>query len=291
MIKYRAFIKVIELGSITKAARTLGYSQPGISHMLDALEQEVGFPLLIRNKDRIIPTEDGKRILACCNQIIKDEDNLRDVVQSITGLVVGNLNIVALNSMLVSYVPNVTSTFLNAYSSIKVKLEEKPFSEAQTALINGNCDIAFISECKTKGIEFYHLFKDPICLLIPEGHPFASYDKVPVSALNGCDFIMPLPGWDDPVHMITQKYNITPNVKHYVASDTAGIALVNERQGVYVVSKLQAQIIPSHIIVKEFEEDIHRNMGYAVRSMRNITPALNEFIKTSKVIAEEYIEK
>ena len=289
MIKYRAFIKVIELGSITKAAKTLGYSQPGISHMLDALEQEVGFPLLIRNKDRIVPTEDGKRILACANQIIKDEDNLRDVVQSITGLVVGNLNITALNSTLVSYVPNVTSAFLNAYSNIKIKLEERPFSEAQTALLNGNSDIAFISECKTKGIEFHKLFEDPICLLIPEGHPFTACDKIPVSALNGCDFIMPLPGWDDPIHMITQKYNITPNIKHYVASDTAGIALVSEKQGVYVVSKLQSKVIPSHIIVKEFQEDIHRNIGFAVRSMRNITPALNEFIKTAKIIAEEYV--
>lgn len=43
--KYRAFIKVAESGSLTKAAKQLGYSQPGISHMVDSLETEMGFPL------------------------------------------------------------------------------------------------------------------------------------------------------------------------------------------------------------------------------------------------------
>ena len=76
LTKYRAFIKVVELGSLTKAAKQLGYSQPGISHMIDSLEAEMGFPLLIRNKDSIVPTESGKKILYYCHQIIKNEDSL-----------------------------------------------------------------------------------------------------------------------------------------------------------------------------------------------------------------------
>ena len=39
LIKYQAFIKVVEMKSITKAAQSMGYSQPGISHMLDSLKR------------------------------------------------------------------------------------------------------------------------------------------------------------------------------------------------------------------------------------------------------------
>ena len=42
MIKHKAFIRVVELGSLTKAAKELGYSQPGISYMLNTLEEEMG---------------------------------------------------------------------------------------------------------------------------------------------------------------------------------------------------------------------------------------------------------
>ena len=53
MIKHKAFIRVVELGSLTKAAKELGYSQPGISYMLNTLEEEMGFPLLRRTRDAI----------------------------------------------------------------------------------------------------------------------------------------------------------------------------------------------------------------------------------------------
>lgn len=288
MIKYRAFIKVVELGSITAAAKELGYSQPGVSHMLDTLEHDMGFPLLIRNKEKIVPTEDGKRILECCYQIIQQEDNLNDVKESILNLIAGNLTISAQNSMLVHFIPKVTSNFLNAYSSITIKIEERHYEDSQTALLNGSTDIAFMAECKTKGIEFYKLFKDPLCLLVPADHPFASADKVTVSMLNGCDFIMPTENWDSRVKIALRKSSVKPNIKHYVASDTAGISMVNEKLGVYILSKLQTSNLPPNVVVKYFEEDLSRTMGFAVRSMKNITPSLNEYIKTAKAVAEQF---
>ena len=42
--KYRAFVETVDLGSLTKAAEKLNYTQPGISHMILSLEGEFGFP-------------------------------------------------------------------------------------------------------------------------------------------------------------------------------------------------------------------------------------------------------
>ena len=46
--KYEAFVRAVELGSLSKAAEELGYTQSGISHMMQSLEEEVGFPLMVR---------------------------------------------------------------------------------------------------------------------------------------------------------------------------------------------------------------------------------------------------
>lgn len=59
-IKYRALLETIAQGSLTKAAEVLGYSQPGISHMIRALEQEFGFALLRRAKMRFAHRERRK---------------------------------------------------------------------------------------------------------------------------------------------------------------------------------------------------------------------------------------
>ena len=48
--KYEAFVRTVELGSLTKAAEAMGSTQSRISHVLSALEEEYGFVLLRRNR-------------------------------------------------------------------------------------------------------------------------------------------------------------------------------------------------------------------------------------------------
>ena len=44
--KYQIFLKTVELGSFTAAARALNFTQSGVSHAIGALEQELGVTLL-----------------------------------------------------------------------------------------------------------------------------------------------------------------------------------------------------------------------------------------------------
>ena len=55
MNRYIAFLKVVEVGSFTKAAEILGYTQPAMSQMITALENEVmrRISILTRNKDEL----------------------------------------------------------------------------------------------------------------------------------------------------------------------------------------------------------------------------------------------
>lgn len=280
--KYRAFIRVVELGSITKAAAELGYSQPGVSRMLDSLEDELGITLLIRNNTSVAPTEEGRQILDHCREIVKHENDLFDLTNSIKGLICGKIRIGALNSMVVNYTPKIINTFSSAYPNIELILSEISFSQIIRQLLNNTIDIGFTSEFNEKNLKFYPLFNDPSVLIINEKHPFASYDKVPVSALNGCDFIMPEKGWDDPVAAVLKKKKFTPVVKYRVQSDTGAISMVSENLGVYIMSSMQKHFLPENVLVKEFEEKAYRIMGFGVRSLKAASPAIKEFIKITK---------
>ena len=289
MIKYRAFIEVVETGSITKAAKSLGYSQPGISYMIDSLEKEIGFPLLVRSKENVQPTKDGERILFHCRQIVNAEDDLLETAQAINGLMEGTIYLASQNSMLVNIVPHIISRFSKSFSGITVNLEELPFDAFASYFQSGDIDMGFMSESKLKGFEFHPLFKDPLCLIMHKDHPFARYDKIPVESLNGCDFIMPIAGWDDTVKMVSEKYPFKANIRYEVASDTAAIALTAENQGVYILSGLQSFLLPGNVVYRFFEEDYFRIMGYMVKTVKNATPALSEFIKTTEHVVKEYL--
>ena len=69
ILKYRAFLTTVECKSLTRAAERLGYTQPGISHMIASLEKEFGFPLLVRTKDGAVPTENAQYLRAYMQQV------------------------------------------------------------------------------------------------------------------------------------------------------------------------------------------------------------------------------
>ena len=63
--KYEAFIRAVELGSLSKAAEELGYTQSGISHMMQSLEEEGGVSPLVRTPSGIVPNAEGGDAAAC----------------------------------------------------------------------------------------------------------------------------------------------------------------------------------------------------------------------------------
>lgn len=278
MIKHKAFIKVVELGSLTKAAKELGYSQPGISYMLSTLEEEMGFPLLRRTKDAIVPTENGIKILDCCYDLVKAQKILEETAQAINGVISGTLKIAALNSMAVNYVPPIISKFKDRFPQIEIHLEEFSIPDIHDMLQKMKCDIAFISKEFPKGCSFYPLFDDPLGVCMHQEHPLAEKDEVAISDLNACEFIMPLPGWDDLYDIVYKTEPFSPAISHYVASDRGAVAMVASNLGVSILPKLQAQCLPRNTTWRKFSANCARTLGYCITSMSHASPALRKFI-------------
>ena len=64
LIRLQAFKEVINAGTVTEASRRLKCSQPRISRLISELEEDIGFPLFRREKQRLVPTTEGKLFLS-----------------------------------------------------------------------------------------------------------------------------------------------------------------------------------------------------------------------------------
>ena len=67
----RGFMKIAETGSITRAAESLGISQPSLSQQLLRLEDEVGVPLFSRTARGVTLTKFGRRLLLHASRILE----------------------------------------------------------------------------------------------------------------------------------------------------------------------------------------------------------------------------
>jgi DNA-binding transcriptional LysR family regulator len=68
------YVRAVELGSLSAAARELGTTQPTVSKQVAWLERDVGARLLERGSQRVLTTEEGARFLAGAKRLLEDYD-------------------------------------------------------------------------------------------------------------------------------------------------------------------------------------------------------------------------
>lgn len=78
----RTFVAIVEEGSLTAAAQTIGRSPPTVVRSLAALEDHLGTRLLNRTTRQMKLTEEGQDYLARCRRILADLDEAEQILQA-----------------------------------------------------------------------------------------------------------------------------------------------------------------------------------------------------------------
>ena len=81
--KLEILMTAADLGSFTRASEVVGYTQSGLTHMMDALEREVGFPLLQRSHNGIQLSEQGAALMPAIREFLQANANLENQIRAI----------------------------------------------------------------------------------------------------------------------------------------------------------------------------------------------------------------
>lgn len=68
--RYLALHKIVELGSFTRAAEALGYTQSAMSQMIASLEDELSIKLLIRSRIGARLTREGAELYPYVERLV-----------------------------------------------------------------------------------------------------------------------------------------------------------------------------------------------------------------------------
>lgn len=113
------FIHVAELGSFTKAAEQLGYSQPSVSFQIKQLEDEFGCLLFERINHTITLTEKGRELVSCAHQIRALTDGFKESVEESDCN--GFIHIVSPDSVCEEMIQQHYIDFHNKYPDISIR--------------------------------------------------------------------------------------------------------------------------------------------------------------------------
>ncbi|HVC15731.1 MAG TPA: LysR family transcriptional regulator, partial [Rhodanobacter sp.] len=119
----RAFVTVVKLGSLTRAAEALYLSQPTISLQLQALERELGLSLLERSRRRINLTDAGEALYELTRPLVEGWETLDgDFQAKVKGLHGGQLTIAAGTSTIQYLLPELVRRFRERFPAVKLQL-------------------------------------------------------------------------------------------------------------------------------------------------------------------------
>lgn len=143
---YEFFLKVSEMGSISKAADKLYISQPALSQQLKNLEKELDASLFIRSNKGIELTEEGKivykyfsmseKLLQEMKKEIRDKKNNVKKIRISAVPTMCNYSLPCMIYHLKQHYPNTSVELYSRSDSFKIEEE----------LVSERCDIGFVAE-------------------------------------------------------------------------------------------------------------------------------------------------
>jgi DNA-binding transcriptional LysR family regulator len=275
--KYMAFIKTVEYGSLTKAAQSLGYTQSGISHMINDLEAEWDMALLERKRSGVRITSDGLKILAHVQAVCDAHKKLLTEIEELHGLSSGLIRVGTFSSVATHWLPNIIKSFQRDYPNIEFELLLGDYTEIENWIMEGRVDCGFLRLPTKPELESIFLEQDKLLVILPENHPMAEHKYFPISGLAGEPFILLEKGAKAEISEIFDRHNIIPNVRFTTWDDYAIMAMVEKGLGISILPELILQRAPYRIIKKELAVAAYRKIGLVMKDSKTASLAVKRF--------------
>lgn len=285
--KLEVFINAVDLGSITKTAEVMGYTQSGITHMISALEKELGFSLLIRSRNGVSPTAEGTRLLPIIRTMLIHSDKLEKEITMIRQKKNSSIKLCAYTSMLMHWLPFIVRRFHEKYPDVAVEMTSCPLEETYEKVNKGEVDLSFASRQNYQGFEFIHLRDDPLFAVLPYNEENASLKSFPMQNFNNADFIMPYYGFDKDIVHLFESHNVTPKIEPAYVDDPTVVFMVEHGMGISMLSELIMRGNKNNVVSLPLEPAAHRELVICMKSFKNAPPIVKEFVVCAKETIDE----
>ncbi|MCR5576815.1 MAG: LysR family transcriptional regulator [Oscillospiraceae bacterium] len=283
--KVRIFLYVIDSGSLTKAAAAFGYTTSGISHMMSTMEEEVGFPLLIRSRSGVAPTPNAERLIPILRSQLSWDEQLQQTISEISGMNSGSITVAAYSSIASQWLPTVISRFHRDYGAIEIHLLEGTWQEVAGYLGEHRADMGFYSYQPSIKYHWVPLKNDPMVVCVPPQHPLAEHESVRLADLKDESIILPAYGMDMDVQNLLRGHSF--RCQFTTLENSSAFSMAEQGLGLVITHELNTRGRINRMKILPLDPPQTISLGVAFPSDTQLTPAASKLIEYAKMIIRD----
>jgi len=172
--------------NITEAARALYTSQPGVSHHIRLLEDELGFEVFVRRGKRVVAlTAAGREVLAIAERMISDSENLRRLAGDTSREASGDLVVAATYTQAHVALPAVVRAFMARHPKVRLSIHPCSPGEAAERVRRGEATLCLSTEVVGAFADLVMLPGERWhrCVITPPRHPLLRARRLDLAAI------------------------------------------------------------------------------------------------------------
>ncbi len=281
MQKYLALQKVVELGSFSRAADELGFTQSAISQMIASLEDEFSFRILNRSRNGVFLTPEGEEIYPVIEEMLGRYQILQDKARNIRSLDTGIIRIGSYASIAAQWLPKVLMHFHVYYPNVEVVINNGDLRTIPDWIRTGVVDFGFVSPDIARGIEMRPVCERQFLCILPQSHPLSDQNTILLEDLRNDPLILlEEGGYYEPLDAF-RSLGITPHTKYKLYDDYAIMAMVEAGMGISFLSDIVlSRPVSYDITIHPTLPQIAGRIAIGYKSEAGLPVAARKFIET-----------
>lgn len=185
-----------EFKLVARVATALNITQPAVSKRISELEDIVGTPIIVRERNRLYLTPVGERLAEHARQVLNQLDRASFDIQAMASGVSGAVTVGVVSSVAPILLPGAISLFKNSAPDASLSVTEGHFVSLYPRLEAGQIDLLIARIWQPQdlhGIEQAVLFSEPLVIVAGRGHPLTHHDDIDWPETVRWPWILPQP--------------------------------------------------------------------------------------------------
>ena len=285
--KLEALATAVEMGSFTRASEVLGYTQSGLTHMMNSLEKDFGFPVLVRGRAGVRLTAAGERIFPLVRDCLAAGELLEREIRMINADKEETIRVAAYASVAVHWLPEVVQQFRHDHPGVNVDIQMGSVEEVYRWVREDKADMCFASRQEGQTLEWTYLRNDRLVAILPPDYDMQGRETFPVYGFDGQEFLMPSMGFDLDIMRVLNRHGVMPLVRTTQVSDSVIISMVEHGLGVSILSELVMKGRKDNVQAVPMDPPAVRELGIAARPRKELRPLARKFIAAARNMIEK----
>lgn len=283
----QAFLAVVDHGGFHAASARLYRSQGRVSSYIALLERELGAQLFDREHRPTRLTAAGEVFVHHARSMVEEMAAGKAAVAGVQGLLRGDVALATYPSAGAAFVPEVLRRFSREHPGIEVELVEAAVRGIDDALDGGVAQLAIRPALppplNRSAFEHALLWREAMCLVVPEGHPLGEAATAKLRDLHGADLVVSGHNlrYDTEVFRLLNGRGVEVGVRFLSDQPQILVGLVRSRLALGLTNRLAVDSVRTDgVAVVELDPPLYREVGVYWSPALSGSPAARALLET-----------